>query len=226
DLHRFSAPEPASENTDPTGTRKKGMGQSEETLPPGLDRPQKSGERKGKDSIAPENKTMERPKPDSASELNPEEEVTEVNLKGKTGQIHDPKEMWTEILKESSRFLAGQSKEDQSLAQLIFCLFPRRDQEIRCEARGDHWSEQGRGYSFRLSYHSQELQAVEIIGAYTKSGLELLIEVEDVSRLQPHFSGLKDFLTGRGWPIKRIRVAERNKQSKERTLPPRIDGWV
>lgn len=226
DVHLFSTSEQVGEDAGPTGTEK-GMGQSGETLPPGLDSPQKSGERRGKGPVAPpQDKTVERLKPESASEVNPEEEVMEKTLKGKAGQIHDPKEMWTEILKESSRFLAVQSKEDQSLAQLIFCLFPRQEQEIRCEARGDHRSERGRGYSFRLSYHSQELQEVELIGAYTKSGLELLIEVEDVSRLQPHFSDLKDFLTGRGWSVKRIRVAERNKQSKERTLPPRIDGWV
>ena len=225
DIHLFSSTKPAGENAGPNGAGK-GMAQSGETLPSGIDGPQKSGEMKGKGPVAPHDESVERQNPETTSEVNLEEQATEKALKRKAGQTYDPKEMWTEILKESSRFLAVQSREDQSLAQLIFCLFPHRDQEIRCEARGDNRSEQGGGYNFRLSYHSQELQEVEIIGAYTKSGLELLIEVEDVSRLQPHFSDLKDFLTGRGWHVKRIRVAEKSKQPKERTLPPRIDGWV
>lgn len=220
----FSSEKSDEESTGPTGAGK-GIEQFGEKLPLDADRPQQSAEMRGKVSTRPHEEAIDRQKPEITPESD-QEEVEDEILKGKAEYTYDPKEMWTEILRESSRFLAAQSREDQTLAQLILCLFPHRDKEVLWESRGQDQTEQENGYSFRLSYHSQELQEVEIIGAYAKSGLELLIEVEDISRLQPHFADLKDFLASRGWNIKRIRVAEKKQGPKERTIPQRIDGWV
>src|SRR5690554_211593 len=140
----------------------------------------------------------------------------------------DPREMWTEILQGSSRFLAGPAQGDKALAQFIFCLFPHEKQEIRWEAWGGDEAKHGdrKGYSFRLTYNSQALQEVEVVGALSKDGLDLLIGVEKPEDLQPHFANFKSFLTGLGWRVNRIQVIKTSADEKGDPIPQRVDGWV
>lgn len=225
DVLFFSVEKPDEQSASPTGAGKV-IEQFGEKYPLDADGPQQSTKMSGRVSTRPQAEVAEKENPEFTPESDQKEEAEGKIIKTKVERTYDPKEMWSEILRGSSRFLAAQSREDQTLAQLVLCLFPHREKEIRWEARGQGRTGQEEGYSFRLSYHSQELQEVEIIGVYAKSGLELLIEVEDISRLQPHFTDLKDFLANRGWNIKRIRVAEKKQGPKEGLIPKRIDGWV
>lgn len=135
-------------------------------------------------------------------------------------------EFWMGMLREVTRFLAGQARMDQSLPDLAFFLFPRPKQEVRWEGKGESGGG-AEGYSFRLNYDSESLGKVEVIGAKTEGGLELMIGVEDVGAFEPYFTELQEHLQSKGWSIRRLRFYNLTEQKRRvDSLPPRVDGWV
>lgn len=138
--------------------------------------------------------------------------------------------LWTGLLRAAARFLAEDACRDQVFPHWVFYLSPGPEQVAGWAGRG---TEEEKGYSFHLTWHSPVLGRVEITGVERKEELSLLIATESTAagsrpEVLKELKEIKSYLENRGWKVKHLFFSQLNGGEKEEEtfVPPRIDGWM